>query len=751
MKKICIDRLTAKRMKEAVAAGEISVKDLIEGSSSYRRSVFEKFASKELARDINVAFENAMISKQKGALKAWAENVFTPKMKQSANYKNVIDKINELDKLGVLNETNSEAFLYDLVADKMGINVTPEEVAEISRRANKLQNLFEQTTSDGLPPVDYWVERRQMEDYLNGLTPNAPLRVATSIAGRGAMLLSVKSPLTNIISNTVQGAFEGFARRIASGTYAGLNGDFAMEYAKKVNAIYQASGFDISRMESLSAGQKRLGEEVTHSQGPGAVRALGRWYEDVVFKQLMGAPDVASSSIAFADSANLGSTKIALGEGLTDAQAKARALGIMKDAVLIRPTTFEGEIVRAQALADAMYSTYTNKGGYSDFAMAIRAALNNATGDLRLGDQLMPFVKTPANAIQAGVEASGVGVFRGFWKLPEAMRAAREGDPGPMRETVNAFVRGGLGLTLATVLAFMINPDDFVGEYENMQQKERDLAKLKNANYNSMKIGNKYISMDYFGPLAPAIIGILYARKYGDGIPGTAFQYARGVATQAARIPGLREFSELVNSIRMDLKKGDLGESLQGMTDDAIAYVRARVIPAIVNDVAKGIDPVERQTGKSQVSKTVSSIPGARQTLPEKIDQTSGDAVKGEGFLSSILFGNRVRTAKETLLIKEISRLYGEDTGPVIADIERSSKRMKELKAQIGDKKFQEALISYGKTYGRDALEAIESLEYEEEDDDGKKKILDTIRRESMNSVLEEFGYEKPAKKEGKK
>ena len=736
MPTFCIDKPVAQKMKDAVKSGEINIQKLYDMTSAERRGVFEKYSSTDLAKHINAAFENAMVSKQKGTLKKWAESVFTPSQKQSANYKNVLDKINDLDKLGVLNTQNSNSFMEDLVAEKLGVSVTPAEVKEITTRAKKLETLFNQDTNDGLPPVEYWVERKGMENYLNSLVPSSSLKVATSIAGRGAMLFSIKSPITNIISNTVQGAVQAFERRIASNTYKGLNGDFALEYVKKVNDIYQKSGYDISRMESFSQGQRRLGEEIISSQGPGAVRAIGRWYEDIVFKQLMGAPDAASSSIAFADSANLASTKIAKGD-------KAKALEIFKDAIQIKPKTLNGEIVRSQAIADAQYSTYTNKGGFSDLAMAIRSALNKATGDIRLGDQLMPFVKTPANVVQAGIDSAGVGAFRGFFKLPEAIRQAKDGNGKPMRDTVRLFIRSGLGFTLSTVLAYMVNPDDFVGDYDSLSQKERNLTQLKNAPYNSVKIRDKYISLDYFGPLASAFVGILYARKYGDTLPEKIYQYGRGATGQALRLPGLREFTDIVSNINRAVQKGDLGDVGKGLTDEAVGYIRARTVPAIVNDFAKGIDPYERQTGQSQLSKTQASIPGLRQQLPEKISQVTGEPIKSEGLISTLLFGSRVKTAQSNELTKEIQRLYKTDTGPTITDIARSSKRVKELKNQIPDEEFQDALKFYGKRYGLYTNMRMKTVSYKKANDDEKKRMLDKIRNESVDKMLKKYGYKK--------
>lgn len=734
-------------MKAAVKSGEISIQDLYDMTSNQRRETFGRYASGELAQEINSKFEAAMISKQKTALKKWAESVFTAREKQKQNYTNVINRINELEKMGVLNNQNSDSFLSDLVADKLGVRLTGDEVQTITEKAKNLETLFNEKTDDGLPSVEYFVQRESMEKYLNSLAPTARLRVATSVAGRGAMLLSFKSPLTNIIGNSVNGFVQGLERRISSTTYKGLNGSFAVAYVKKVNKIYQKSGYDISRMESISDHQKRLGEEITHSEGKGAVRQIGRWYEDIVFKQLMGAPDVAASSVAFADSANLASSKIARSEKLgSAAETKARALEIFKDATKIKPETIEGEVVRSQAIADAQYSTYTNKSGYSDFAMAIRYTLNKASGNIRLGDQLMPFVKTPANVVQAGVDAAGLGAFKGFYKLPEAIRQIKAGNGDPMKEVVRLFVRSGLGFTLSLVLAFAFDPDDFIGDYNVLSQKERDLAKLKNAPYNSIKIGNKYVSLDYFGPLGAAFVGIMYARKYGDSLPESIYQYGKGVGSQSLRLPGLREFVDLYSSISKEIQKGSLGDVADGITDEMVAYIRARTIPAIVNDFAQATDSSVRQTGSSQLSKTQATIPGVRKGLPEAINQATGEAVKTEGFFPTLLFGARLKTASQNKVVAEINRLSGTSNGPTVADITYSSDRVKQLKVQIGEDKFQDALKYYGREYGLAAQKKINSGSYKGKSDEDKKKILDTVRSDTMEKMLKKYHYKKPKK-----
>ena len=141
----------------------------------------------------------------------------------------------------------------------------------------------------------------------------------------------------------------------------------------------------------------------------------------------MALPDVAFSAAHFGDSANLAASKIAAEEGLKGAAAKKRAAAIFKDATSFDPQTEEGQYVRAQGIADASYATYQNDSYYSTLALAIRSIVNRASGNVRLGDQIMPFVKTPANVIGSGIDAAGVSAIRAAYNLRGALESARPG------------------------------------------------------------------------------------------------------------------------------------------------------------------------------------------------------------------------------------------------------------------------------------------------------------------------------------
>lgn len=748
MANFCIPKQLSAQLKEAAKTGEINVKKLFEMESSQRRKVFEKYTNKEIAREINGGFEEAMISKQKDALRRWAIRTFNATDKKSPKYKDVLDKINTLSELGVLNSSNSESFLSDLVATKLGASISEAEVKTIHQKAEKLESLAKEKTEFGTPTTEYFRVKKDVSDYIDSITPSSRLKVFTSTIARGSMLFSIKSPVTNIIGNSAQAIYQSFERRLTSLKIGGLNNDYARRYVKYVNDIYSKTGYDVSRMISFDNVQETLGEQRVHSQGKGVIRTIGRFYEDLVFNKLMGAPDVMFSSVHFADSANIASTKIAESEGLVGAAKKKRALEIFKDATNISPESTAGEIVRSQAMADAMYSTFTNDSVYSKFALAIRKAFNDVSGDLRIGDQLMPFVKTPANVIGAGLDAGGVGAITSTYKLvfKGAYKEILDGDYHQLKDIMGGYVKTGLGLSIAFILTSLLKPEDFVGEFP-ITEKERELLRTKNATANSILIGGKWISLDYFGPIAAPFVGMLYAKKYGNGLTDSIFKYGQGVVLQSLKIPGLSSVYDTYKSIKENRpdKSKSFEENLAGVGNMATDFIRARTIPAIVSDIAKATDSVERETNvkKDSLAKVKASIPGLRQSLPVKKDVFADD-IKTEDSISTLLFGSRVKTNRENELINELGRLADNNMLPSITNIEKSSSRAQRLNAQIGDKEFSNAKEYYGKNLKDELMLTVNSDEYKDLNDEDKKKMIEDIKGDMLEDMLAEYNYEEP-------
>lgn len=740
----CIPKQVADTLKKAASRGEVKLESLYQMTSEQRREFFEGYTDKLNALEINAGFEQAMASSQKSALETWVNNTFSAKEK--AKRQDMIDKIQELDEAKVLTPTEMDMFLQDMVSSKLGLTVTAEEAGEISKKSKELQVEYDKPLDKfGNRDVSYFAKRKEMVDYMKSLQPSSKLKVLTGVVGKGAMLFNIKSALINIVGNTLQGIEQSFERRVASNQYVGrVDKQIVKEYTAKVSEIYKASRYDLSRMYEYSEGQKVLGEKMVHSEGKGAVRKLGRIYEDIVFDKLLGAPDVYFARLSFIDAINLASTKIAKSEGLRGEALKVRATELFTKAAAVE-TNGEGIMIREQGIADANFATFQNESTYTKVALGIRGLLNDATGDFRVGDLLMPFVKTPANVAGVALDVAGLGLIRGAMKLRTAIPAYRAGNPQPMQEATRLMVRTGLGSTAAFILSLLIDPDDFVGFWPT-DPKEQELLKLQGANSNSIRIGGKWVSLDYFGFLGGALVGILYARKYGGNLPDIMFNYALGAGKeQLLQVPGVEESNQLISDLQK-MQPGDpnavkelSGESLLSTVD----FIRSRSIPGIVNDIAKALDDSEREVDwKNPLQKVQASIPGARTLLPEKVD-IFGEVIKGEPWWSSILFGARMKTNRDGRITDELTKLDDAGNLPSITRPDKTSPRFKSLKEQIGDKKFEEAMSYFRNEYKTQIDRLIRSSSYNNMNEETKVESWNSIKRKLMDRTLKKYNYKK--------
>lgn len=656
--------------------------------------------------------------------------------------KSDIERIVELSNLGALND---EA-IYEAVSGRLNLPpYNPEVVGKLNQLASELQELSYLDEGFGRS-VEYWQKRKEMLDYRLSLTPSHKLKVATAVVSRGIMLMSVKSPITNIVGNSVLSVTESLSRRLVNKRVNGLNGEYAMQYFKYVQEVYQKSGYDPTRMVSLAEDQKRLGEKVVNTQGEGRTRRTGRFVEDIVFKQMMGAPDVAFAAAHFVDTVNILTTNAARAEGLiNEKQTQARALEIFKDAVKIEPETEIGKAVREKAIADAKRATLTDDTYASKVALNARNLINNLTGDLMLGDLIVPFAKTPANVVMRAIESSGVKLPYDLYNIAFGVK---NGDVEQVSRGMRGAAMAGVGVVGAHLLAALLNPDDFEGEYFMADSKEKALVRSIGGSYTAFKIGNTWVSADYFGPFAAALVGIMNDKKYGKGrgvIDRTGNYYA-SVFGQLTRIPGLNELGGVVDGVKRAVK--DLHQRKKGFADlgsDAVSglidFATPRIIPALLSDVASAFDPYRRDID-GPVGSVMYRVPGLRNLLPEKLD-LFGRPIENQSPVTAILFGARFREGRDSELLNELQRLNAGGQLPTIEDIRYTSTRVKKLRDQLGEKDFKRAMRYFGDEFTKRATSLIHSSRYRRMTDEERKEAWGDVRSDARNRMLRRFRYRK--------
>lgn len=762
----CIPIDIAEKLKAAARNGEIKMADLFNmKDSAMREALFEKYVDKATAKAIVTGFEKAMVSSQKNAMETWLRSTFTAEQKKTPKYNDIHTRIQELDKLGVLTPEATKTFTQNLIAEKLGATVTETEAKTISDKASVLSEKAAKLSTIGdytdnpKGQMEYFKAKRDMEDYLDSLNPSGQLKVLTSTIARGNMLMRIGSILVNINSNNWQGITESIVRRFETRAITGANTQEMGKLLKFQTDIFRETGFDLTRMTSLESDRKILGQDITNSQGKGLVRKIGRMYEDFVFKLTQGLPDVAAASIAFGDRSNLLSTKIAYGEKLTGEQAKTRALEIFKDAASVEPKTEEGKAVRQQAIMDAERSTNTDSRVLAEKALGLRKLLN--VGDLKFGDMNIPFVKTTANAIQSSLEASGITIpLEVTTRLIKTIKLVQQSSESgykawgeASKEAFSGFgstmVRAGLGTTAAWLVANAIKPDDYVGVYPT-SAKEQELLRLKNATPNSVKIGGRWISLDWFGPMFAPMVGMMNAKKYGKTFNEQVYYFATGAGYQVLKTPGIDYLKQTIDKLTTTLQASSsqtIEQTRQDVGNFLVDFVQSRFIPGIVSVVAGMTDDVVRDVNAKNdiLAPLKNAIPGARQTLPEK-KNVFGETTLTDPF-TSLFFGSRVKKSSESdPVINELSRLSNAGQLPSIASVAKTSPRAKDLKVQIGDEKFYEAMTRFGKAFKNNLESLIQNPAYKNASDEKKKQTIESIKDKLFEQTLVTYGYKKPTK-----
>lgn len=776
-KGFCILPEVAEALKNAVAKGEWSLETLYEMSSKQRQNLFKKYTDIDTALSINVAYEKAMISKQQDALTKWVGSVFVASKTSEKAQVDVFHKIQELQKNGYIKikkndkgelevDEAGDILLDGIIEDSLGITLTNEEMSTLMNLNKELEALAEDRNDLGLPTEEYFAKRREMENYMLSRVPSHPLAIATGTIGRGSMLFSLKSPILNIESNTIQGVLQKVEKRITRG----ITGrkvkipsqlkELGKEYNKYATNMMWKYGFDVTRIVSLTSDVKTLGEiRQVHSQGEGKTRAVGRFYEDIVFNKMLSVPDVAFAAWQASDSVALWAMETAKKEAQEnpDIDIEDRAEEIMRDALTITPQTAEGREIRDIAIADAQRATWTNDGALAKFALKSRDLLN--IGSFRLGDLIAPFVKTPANVIQAGVEYAGGGIAVGTQKYLQTIKdnqdlarsnpiktfkAIMEAEPIIAEAIARSFVRAGLGMTFAFLFAMSFDPEDFWGPYPKglTEGKEKDWYRLQNATASSVRLGDKWVSLDYLGPIGSPVLGLLYSKKYGqENLLDGLLNYMRGGGSQLLSTPAVEDVVGTYDSFQDFMNpRGDSPEEVamagvQGLID----FVRARTIPGILNDIAKTVDPYERDTydPTNPFTKVMSTIPGLRQQLPIK-ETIFGQKVETED--TQLIFGARVKTVNENKIIEEYQKLREVGLSPVVSNIEWTSKDFKLAKERLSESDYNAMVDQFQEQWIADATAYIDSEEYIVAGNETKKDEFNKIRRTAYKKALKDYG-----------
>jgi hypothetical protein len=703
--------------------------DALRKQSLYLTRLGQEIASQRGAIEsiFNPAYwiNKALVNKQQDLGVANLDAKIADKLAEGKTATQVAKEISEENGLKLFQKDSKINDTIEEVKELLGIKISKKEAQEIVNRTEALKKSAKKSDVTGNPTVQYFENQRNLDDYINMLAPSSDLKVFTGIVSRGSMLLSLKSPATNIVGNVVNSTIEAIRRRVVRVSSKKpvsdiVSKDLKDQYYRYANEVFNVSGMTISSMEKLRTNEL-LGEKFISADGKGFVQAWGRFMEKYVFKYLLGKADSITKNIAFVDAVSMEASGIALAKYKNMEKAKKKADDIFKDACLIEPKTRVGRKVRLKGIEEALIATFQQDTRVSKFVLQVREAVNERFAGI--GDILAPFVKTPANIISTGLDASYGGLAAAIDIL---RRASKSGKIKVTDENKTKITRNAIGLAVAAAIAAMIDEDDYIPVYELCSPAERELVKNSGGVFNAVRIGGVWISLDYLAALGMPIVGFLQARRQ-RGIINRAFGYVAGTGLQVLNTPVVKEFKEYIESVSRNLK-GDAAKAGEHVLKDTISEVYSRIVPSIISDIAKITDFKERDTSGSMLAPIQNKIPGLRNKLPVKQSILTGGDMEGENFLLELLAGSRVKVGSDNELIQNVRKAINEKFNITLSDPMKYGKL-----STLSDENKELARIEFAEKF----FEEASAVEFDNAEDFADK--LNKIRRKITNSLKRKY------------
>lgn len=645
--------------------------------------------------------------------------------------------------LGTLYQTDwtNEELAYDYVEkkarDAIGLNLTNEKANAIIQASRDLDKLSRKVDAFGIPTSEFFAKKSELEYMINSHTPSSQTKVLLSTLGRANMLTAPATSVLNVASNVQNFGAQKIVRmlnnKITGHTNENLvDPNLQKQYRKRVWDTFWATGYDLAMMNDITDTRLYRGESAVNSAGEGVIRQAGQWAEKHIFGELISSPDmVFKSYLAFTDFAGNEATDVALKEGLSGDKAKKRANDLFTDAVRIEPQTEIGKQIRAKAQADALVITFQQDTRLARTLLDLRNLVNKATGDIGVGDLLSAFVKTPANVLALGYDAT-VGPFGHLINTWGAIQDARAGNLNSARVMATLRQTTTMAVMQALVAAFalgFIDDDDYIPDYSQLSPSERLIVKERGGSFGSIRIGDTYISTDFFGPFELPLTAWLNARRQ-DGFLQSASAYIGSVIRKGMDAPVIKD---LMDQAKAAEEVGSDSLSIwEHIYDTAGNLLISRLTPNVMNTLAKMSDDYERETNRKVLNKLISRVPGLRQTLPPKMSVSTGKPIETPNAFLQLFFGARAHRKVDSAVADELYRLYQQGERATISDITRSG----DLKL-IDEKDKQAAKEWFAREYSSAASKVIKSADYRSKSDEEKKNVLNKIRRDLVKQLKE--------------
>lgn len=409
---------------------------------------------------------------------------------------------------------------------------------------------------------------------------------------------------------------------------------------------------------------------------------------------------------------------------------------------------------RAFAIKEAQEATFRDSNAVSDFVSKIGRGEGTPEVIKAISEGIMPFRKTPANVAVRAVEYSPVGLFK--TATFDAYRAAI-GDMSAA-EVINDVAKGATGTALAAAgyllaqagLAKGSEEDDELAAFQKTQG-EMDY---------SIKIGDKYVSLSQFAPMAvPFFMGVKLQEILEAQEGAVSLDNVEGLLgcitdpmLEMSMLSGVNDAFDNLSSASGDADalpqlviNAMMSYWMQGLTNSFIGQIEQaseKNRQTIYNENATGFD---RFLGSSQykVGQFMAKIPGRDYHQQDYVDawgRTQSTGSTGERIYNSFLNPTYSSKNRSTEVDAELERLYRDNKNA--EDFPNVFPQKRSRSDVYGDGKLMTAdeYLQYSKDSGNMKLELVtdfmESEQYGLLEDSQKAEVISNLYKFADDRAL---------------
>ena len=373
-------------------------------------------------------------------------------------------------------------------------------------------------------------------------------------------------------------------------------------------------------------------------------------------------------------------------------------------------------------------ATWTDADGKTHGSELSRKAakLQNATGVV--GEVASPFVSTPMNVTQTGIDYT-TGVVKGLTEMVSIIKDAKAGKTIPVerqRQAASDFGRGltgtamiGMFAAAAAVGALKVtNPEDWDKEAlakaegrSGAQINWDALLRSMKGEEGKWKDGDVVSSVDFLEPFNTQMyLGHELAEFEKNADDETtwlekATEYGKATVSSVWNslmdspvMTGLQEIADLMNDISEAETPEDTANAVAAYGGD----IASSFIPQVVRQTAQHTDGYYRDTKGSTPAETAlnsikAAIPGLSQTLPKKYSGLGEEQKRGSWF-ETFVDPTATYTYKENEVTSYLDELSGRTGNDSIYP-----SRQAPVRIEVGGKTVElspEQRETYQKTYG---------------------------------------------------